>query len=570
MDNRSFGFGIMSGLMSLSFLTLASALFFEPYAAHLIATGYTAEIFLRNCLAIFTVSIIPVVFVWGLYAIWGARVRLRVFHFGPAIILGALAPFVILKDVIGALVMGAFAPSLSQVESAMAPDMARVAFSLAGCALVGMVGIRLTAMLFQKWALWKSENGGRTVTDIIGDTWIGRLAPVEKFIAWSDARFDDAARRRARIAGYWTFSLLSLFYFMLTTTGTALDARRESIVQANSVVPMLIDLCIVAAFVSLPSLVFNVLGVHYRRRMAVGPMLSSTMLGLIYTNYWLISGLLLAARGGIQSSDFSLTLAYDGKIALICGAVWAALFMLGLRMSFEFVRDGHSSLGTKQQGKNSAASRLEGLSQDDWADRRTVRQQLGKEGGIVLGELTNPYDDTPNFNPRDRKSWGKQGKGPLITLDPNVGNGHVMVISESSGFKSSGVVIPNLLTYQGPVVVLDPKGTIYEQTKDARIEMGFNPIKIDHSDGLDPFQMLKPLIDSRPSNYISIANFLVEKMGHSDNEYFRERSVDLMTALLYHAMQIGSTCVPATVLDLLSGDMASVLDRAEGVTPKSW
>lgn len=187
-------------------------------------------------------------------------------------------------------------------------------------------------------------------------------------------------------------------------------------------------------------------------------------------------------------------------------------------------------------------------------------------GGIVIGEYTDPFKDSPYLNPADKKTWGKQGKGPLLTMNPKSGNGHVLVISESAGFKGAGLVIPNLLTYTGPIVLIDPKGDLYERTKAAREAMGRTVIKVDKDDGLDPFRMLKPLIGDRESVYEEIANHLVPGAeSHGDMKYFRERSVDILTALLYDSLQSKSGSVPRKIVEFLSGPHEQVLKRLKAV-----
>jgi len=62
--------------------------------------------------------------------------------------------------------------------------------------------------------------------------------------------------------------------------------------------------------------------------------------------------------------------------------------------------------------------------------------------------------------------------------------------------KGRGVIVPNLLHYTGPVVVLDPKGENYQVTARRRREMGQQVVKLDPfhvlddwSDGLNPFDV---------------------------------------------------------------------------------
>ena len=92
-----------------------------------------------------------------------------------------------------------------------------------------------------------------------------------------------------------------------------------------------------------------------------------------------------------------------------------------------------------------------------WMRFTTWLRDLGRDtfshkGGIVPGEHTDPLK---HDNPRN---WKNQGKGRLITMNP--GHGHVVLLAASTGYKTAGVVIPNILHYSNPLVVVDPKGDL--------------------------------------------------------------------------------------------------------------
>jgi type IV secretion system protein VirD4 len=73
------------------------------------------------------------------------------------------------------------------------------------------------------------------------------------------------------------------------------------------------------------------------------------------------------------------------------------------------------------------------------------------------------------------------------------GEGHMITIAPTGAGKGRGALIPNLLTYEGPAIVIDPKGEAYRVTARARREMGqqvhvIDPFKLvtDTSDSLNP------------------------------------------------------------------------------------
>ena len=146
-----------------------------------------------------------------------------------------------------------------------------------------------------------------------------------------------------------------------------------------------------------------------------------------------------------------------------------------------------------------------------WASRREIVKRFSEPGGIVLGELTDPAQDSPHFSPERSGSWGGQGKGQLITMSPTDGNGHVLVTSQASGYKSTGLVIPNILTYDGPLVVFDPKCELYARTRKAREAMEFTPVVIDADNGFDPARLIATLASKHPSAYLRMAKMVIPK-----------------------------------------------------------
>ncbi len=98
-------------------------------------------------------------------------------------------------------------------------------------------------------------------------------------------------------------------------------------------------------------------------------------------------------------------------------------------------------------------------------------------------------------------------------LDTFVGNkllidskeGHLMTIAPTGQGKGRGVIIPNLLAYQGQIVTVDPKGENYAVTARARRSMGHEVIK------LDPFNVTKGRSDRlNPLDIFTLDNTEVE------------------------------------------------------------
>ncbi len=108
---------------------------------------------------------------------------------------------------------------------------------------------------------------------------------------------------------------------------------------------------------------------------------------------------------------------------------------------------------------------------------------------ILLGEQTT----------RPRLGFGQ---GPAATTAGDLvtysGNAHLCTVAPTRSGKGTGVIVPNLLSYPGPVVVFDPKGENYQVTARRRRELGHTVIKLDpfgviddHSDGLNPLDLFE-------------------------------------------------------------------------------
>ena len=181
------------------------------------------------------------------------------------------------------------------------------------------------------------------------------------------------------------------------------------------------------------------------------------------------------------------------------------------------------------------------LSDAEWATQDEVRRRFSTEGGIILGELTDPRRNG-EFDAGDRESWGRQGKGRLITLDPGKGNAHSLIFSGSGSYKSVGVAIPNALTYAGPLIVIDPKGEIYDRTAGVRQASGRNPWLITAEAGLDPIKLLTTISPGDGTVFSDLAEFMLITSGEDRSDaaaFFHRKALRLLTALLAHLHDLG-------------------------------
>ncbi len=97
------------------------------------------------------------------------------------------------------------------------------------------------------------------------------------------------------------------------------------------------------------------------------------------------------------------------------------------------------------------------------------------------------------FGPSTQPEAVKRGRRRLVYR----GDGHLLCVAPTGAGKGRGLIIPNLLTYPGPVIVSDPKGENYLVTAHRRRAMGHRVVVLDpfhvatdKGDWLNPFDVL--------------------------------------------------------------------------------
>ena len=223
----------------------------------------------------------------------------------------------------------------------------------------------------------------------------------------------------------------------------------------------------------------------------------------------------------------------DNRIAAFATASVAAI--AAVSMATWYAMAGLQWVGERTRVA-APAKPVNTLSDAAWAARAEVLDRFSTPGGIVLGELTDPRRKV-RFDPADPKRWGRQGKGPLITLDPAAGNAHSLVFSGSGSFKTAGIAIPNALTFAGSLIVIDPKGEIHAATSAVRAARGRNSWLVTEEDGMDPIRLLTAARPNDGTVFDSIAEFLLPTSGDDKADssvFFHEKAVRLLSALLAH------------------------------------
>jgi type IV secretion system protein VirD4 len=135
-------------------------------------------------------------------------------------------------------------------------------------------------------------------------------------------------------------------------------------------------------------------------------------------------------------------------------------------------------------------------------------------------------------------TYGNPLKGPSTGyLDPILlsGEGHLMTIAPTGAGKGTGCIIPALLRYPGPVIVIDPKGENATITARRRREMGQRVVVIDPmgvtdipSDTLNPMDAIDITLARAVDEVAVLAQALCETHESDDrNRYWSSRGMHL-------------------------------------------
>jgi type IV secretion system protein VirD4 len=137
--------------------------------------------------------------------------------------------------------------------------------------------------------------------------------------------------------------------------------------------------------------------------------------------------------------------------------------------------------------------------------------------GLLLGWAT---DQTP--------IWDTNREGHLITVAP------------TGAGKGISAAIPALLTWQGPAIVIDPRGENYAVTAARRRAMGhivhrLDPFRIagpQLADSLDPMDLIDPHADDFEDNAAMVAQLCRQNMIDQKSPYWDERASVLITKII--------------------------------------
>lgn len=171
-------------------------------------------------------------------------------------------------------------------------------------------------------------------------------------------------------------------------------------------------------------------------------------------------------------------------------------------------------------------------------------EQLEEPGLLVGWSLeASPKRRTIGFN------YGNPLKTPDTGyLDPVLmqGEGHLMTVAPTGAGKGTGCIVPALLRYPGPVIVIDPKGENVAITARRRRELGQRVVVIDPTgltglpaDRFNPLDTIDITQARAVDDVVALARTLSDgvESGDGRNRYWLQRGMHLVTGAMLQALQ---------------------------------
>lgn len=169
-------------------------------------------------------------------------------------------------------------------------------------------------------------------------------------------------------------------------------------------------------------------------------------------------------------------------------------------------------------------------------------EELPEDGILVGWSLEHEHPREPiGF------SFGERGKDPDSGYQDPVlfhGDGHLITIAPTGAGKGTGCIIPTLLRYPGPVIVVDPKGENLAVTARRRRELGQRVVVLDpfgvtghETDRLDPTDIVDVHGLTRIDDLSTIGH-LVMSPGQYDarDTFWLHRGIHLIVTTLLYAL----------------------------------
>jgi type IV secretion system protein VirD4 len=165
----------------------------------------------------------------------------------------------------------------------------------------------------------------------------------------------------------------------------------------------------------------------------------------------------------------------------------------------------------------------------------SIPQRDPEEQHLLLGWIDGSRRESFGFTPPET---APHGHSQSVIYD---GDSHLMTCAPTGTGKGRGVLIPNLLRYPGPAIVLDIKGELFQVTSRRRSEMGQQIVVLDpfhlvtkRSDSLNPFDLLALPRSDVDSDAEMLASLLAVGHEFSTDPYWNTTANGLTAALIAH------------------------------------
>jgi len=126
------------------------------------------------------------------------------------------------------------------------------------------------------------------------------------------------------------------------------------------------------------------------------------------------------------------------------------------------------------------------------------------------------------------------------------GDGHLATIAPTRTGKGRDVIIPNLLHYQGPVIVIDPKGENFTVCAKRRAQMGHRVVKLDpfgvidqHTDSLNPLDIFSLGGADLESDSQTLAELIARGIKGEKEPFWDLSGAAFLSGLICHAASQG-------------------------------
>jgi type IV secretion system protein VirD4 len=145
------------------------------------------------------------------------------------------------------------------------------------------------------------------------------------------------------------------------------------------------------------------------------------------------------------------------------------------------------------------------------------------------------------FAPPDPRRRGLPS-GPRVPVVDD-GEGHLITFAPTGAGKGVSCIIPALLTWDGPAIVIDPKGENYAVTAAQRAKLGQRVAVLDPfgvtgaaSDALNPLDLIDPDCAHATDDAAVITQLLVGQPSLRADPFWDARARDLLTGLILHVL----------------------------------